>query len=81
MARTVGRSRTSRADVIQALIDVFRRCGYDGATLSSISEATGLGRASLYHHFPGGKQEMAAVAIGSPVGVPVFEAKSDECLV
>ncbi|MEM1427148.1 MAG: TetR/AcrR family transcriptional regulator [Cyanobacteria bacterium P01_H01_bin.130] len=63
MAQTARRSRTSRADVIQALIDVFRRCGYDGATLSYISEATGLGRASLYHHFPGGKQEMATAVL------------------
>lgn len=57
------RSRTSREDAVQTLVDVFRRCGYDGATLSMISEATGLGRASLYHHFPGGKQEMATAVL------------------
>ena len=63
MARGAVRSRTSREDTIRALIDVFRRCGYDGTTLSMISEATGLGRASLYHHFPGGKQEMATAVL------------------
>lgn len=42
-----------------ALTGVFRRYGYDGATLTRISEATGLQRASLYHRFPGGKEEMA----------------------
>ena len=31
--------------------------------MSDISEATGLGRASLYHHFPGGKSEMAVAAV------------------
>jgi TetR/AcrR family transcriptional regulator, lmrAB and yxaGH operons repressor len=43
---------------IPCLLQLFRQHGYDGATLSKISEATGLGKASLYHHFPGGKDEM-----------------------
>lgn len=43
---------------IPHLLRLFRQYGYDGATLSKISEATGLGKASLYHHFPGGKDEM-----------------------
>jgi TetR/AcrR family transcriptional regulator, lmrAB and yxaGH operons repressor len=45
---------------IPSLLQLFRQYGYDGATLSKISEATGLGKASLYHHFPGGKEEMVA---------------------
>ena len=43
---------------IPSLMRLFRQYGYDGATLSKISQATGLGKASLYHHFPGGKDEM-----------------------
>lgn len=43
---------------VPSLLHLFRQYGYDGATLSKISEATGLGKASLYHHFPGGKDEM-----------------------
>ncbi|MBD1857946.1 MULTISPECIES: TetR/AcrR family transcriptional regulator [Leptolyngbya] len=43
---------------IPCLLQLFRHYGYDGATLARISEATGLGKASLYHHFPGGKDEM-----------------------
>lgn len=43
---------------IPPLLDLFRQFGYDGVTLSKISQATGLGKASLYHHFPGGKEEM-----------------------
>ncbi len=43
---------------IPFLLELFRKYGYDGATLSKISKATGLGKASLYHHFPGGKDEM-----------------------
>ena len=42
-----------------ALTDLFREQGFEGATLSMISKATGLKRASLYHRFPGGKQDIA----------------------
>lgn len=52
------RERRSREEVVPQLREVFRRFGYDGATLTRISEHTGLGRASLYHHFPNGKDEM-----------------------
>ena len=50
----------SRDALVAKLVDVIYDVGYDGATLSVISEATGLGKASLYHHFPGGKEQMAA---------------------
>ena len=51
-------SKISREEILDCLATVFRQYGYDGATLSIISKATGLGRASLYHHFPLGKEEM-----------------------
>lgn len=51
---------TSREAVLTQLLATFRRDGYDGASLATLSAATGLGRSSLYHHFPGGKAEMAA---------------------
>lgn len=46
-------------ELLDRLTDVFRTHGFEGASLSLISEATGLQRASLYHRFPGGKEEMA----------------------
>ncbi len=49
--------------LMDRLTEVFRTVGYDGATLSKLSEATGLQRASLYHRFPGGKQEMAEAVL------------------
>ena len=52
------------SDTIDRLTDVFRTVGYDGATLSKLSEAAGLQRASLYHRFPGGKKEMAEAVLG-----------------
>ena len=37
--------------------------GYEGASLSMLSDAAGLRRSSLYHRYPAGKQEMAASVI------------------
>jgi AcrR family transcriptional regulator len=42
------------------IAEVFRELGYEGASLGGITERTGLGKGSLYHFFPGGKEQMAA---------------------
>ncbi|GGY54362.1 TetR family transcriptional regulator [Parvularcula lutaonensis] len=47
------------------VVTVFREAGYEAASLSRLSEATGLKRASLYHRFPGGKEAMAEEALAS----------------
>ena len=52
-----------RADALPMLAEVFREHGYEGASLSLISKATGLGKGSLYHFFPGGKEEMAEAVL------------------
>lgn len=52
-----------KADIIPVLAEVFREHGYEGATLSRINEKTGLGRGSLYHFFPGGKEDMAIAVL------------------
>jgi len=57
------RPKTTDAELFAALTELFRDCGYEGASLSRISEATGLQRASLYHRFPGGKHEMALAVL------------------
>lgn len=53
----------SRADVIARLTRVIRRLGYDGASLAELSKATGLGKSSLYHHFPAGKDDMVRAVL------------------
>ena len=50
----------SRDDAIACIAEVFREQGFAGASLSAITEASGLGKGSLYNHFPGGKDQMAA---------------------
>lgn len=52
-----------RADVLPALAEVFREHGFEAASLSLIGQHTGLGKGSLYHFFPGGKEEMAAAVL------------------
>lgn len=52
-----------REEAISRLVEVFRQYGYEGATLARLSNATGLGKASLYHHFPGGKEAMAGAVL------------------
>lgn len=49
----------TKLEMLGRLMDLFREKGFDGASLSDISESTGLGRSSLYHHFPNGKEEIA----------------------
>jgi TetR/AcrR family transcriptional repressor of lmrAB and yxaGH operons len=53
-------SAASRAGLLPQLGEVFRVHGYEGASLTLITKATGLGKGSLYHLFPGGKRQMAA---------------------
>lgn len=50
----------TREEAIARIAEVFRAQGFEGASLSAITEASGLGKGSLYNHFPGGKDEMAA---------------------
>jgi TetR/AcrR family transcriptional regulator, lmrAB and yxaGH operons repressor len=49
-----------RKEILRALGEVFRAHGYEGASLTLITDATGLGKGSLYHLFPEGKEQMAS---------------------
>jgi TetR/AcrR family transcriptional repressor of lmrAB and yxaGH operons len=49
----------ARGEVIARLAEVFRAHGYEGTSLSLITEAIGLGKGSLYNLFPRGKEQMA----------------------
>ncbi len=59
----MARSATERPDLLPTLADAFRAHGYEGTTIAVICKATGLGKGSLYHFFPGGKEEMAAAVL------------------
>lgn len=55
----------TKDEILRRLADTFRQLGYDGASLSDIARATGLGKSSLYHYFPGGKEEMATEVLAA----------------
>lgn len=52
-----------KAEIVDLLFVVFQDHGYEGASLADLSRATGLGKSSLYHHFPGGKEQMAEAVL------------------
>ncbi|MFI5911691.1 TetR/AcrR family transcriptional regulator [Dactylosporangium sp. NPDC051541] len=51
--------------LLSQLAEVFRHSGYEGASLTALSSASGLQRASLYHRFPDGKHGMAVAVLDS----------------
>jgi TetR/AcrR family transcriptional repressor of lmrAB and yxaGH operons len=53
----------TRTRLIHAMADALQRKGLHGVGLSEILEMTGAPKGSLYHHFPGGKTELAVAAI------------------
>lgn len=58
----ITKSRT-RNELLGVLYELFRESGFDGVSIHDISEKSGLGKSSLYHYFPGGKEEMARAVI------------------
>ncbi|MGE5698000.1 MAG: TetR/AcrR family transcriptional regulator [Candidatus Sericytochromatia bacterium] len=55
----------SRAALIDTAAILFRRQGYAATGLNQILDEAGVKAGSLYHHFPGGKQELAAAVVSS----------------
>ncbi|MDP7702313.1 TetR/AcrR family transcriptional regulator [Mycobacterium sp. TY815] len=53
----------SRAALVDTAATLFRRQGYAATGLSQILEEAGVKPGSLYHHFPQGKQQLAAAAV------------------
>ena len=52
----------TKEEVIANLVSCFREYGYEGTSLSKLAELTGLSKASLYHYFKNGKDEMVLTA-------------------
>ena len=52
-----------RDDLVAATGQLLRRQGYAGTSVSDFLDAAGAANGSLYHHFPGGKEELASAAI------------------
>jgi len=57
----------SDSNLLTTLGVIVSRFGVEGASLSRLSEASGLKRASLYHRFPGGKDEIVSSVVDHTV--------------
>lgn len=83
MARLVA----ERDDVVPLLGEVFRRYGFEGASIARIGDYTRLGKGSLYHFFPRGKDEMAEAVLAhvsnwfeTQIFLPLQESPPNEAI-
>ena len=53
----------SRAALLDSAATLFRRQGYAATGVNQILESADVKAGSLYHHFPDGKQELAAAVV------------------
>jgi len=54
---------TPRERIERVAADILARDGYNGMGLKALSDAAALPYGSIYHHFPGGKEDIAVAAI------------------
>lgn len=55
--------RDSRDRMIHSAYELFRERGFAGTGLREINAHSGVARGAIYHHFPGGKDELAGAVI------------------
>jgi TetR/AcrR family transcriptional regulator, lmrAB and yxaGH operons repressor len=57
------RDRDTRADLVQTMAGLLRDQGYSATGRAQLLAESGVSNGSLYHHFPGGMQELAEAAL------------------
>lgn len=60
--RTTG-DRPPRAKLIVATLDLLRRSGLSGAGINQVVDASRAPKGSVYHYFPGGKEQLVTEAL------------------
>src|SRR5436190_23029591 len=72
----------TRDRFLTATNESFRRRGYNGTSLKHVTAAAQAPTGSLYHFFPGGKDELAAEVITTSGAAyrELFEAIADEAV-
>jgi len=58
MPQTESLPQSVPEEVLNGLLRVFSARGFEGASMMELAAACNRSKASLYHHFPGGKQQM-----------------------
>src|SRR6201989_1187991 len=74
----------SRGALLDTAATLFRRQGYAATGVNQILESADVKAGSLYHHFPDGKQELAAAVVDRVGGgierrVRAFPARQRPC--
>ncbi len=54
---------TTRERLLAATNELFRRQGFNGTSMSEITKVSGSPTGSLYHFFPGGKDDLGAAVL------------------
>jgi len=76
-------TKNSRETMISSAAELMGSRGMSGTSFSDVLEHSGAPRGSIYHHFPGGKQELAKAAPGlipamvSEAGASVYSASEE----
>jgi TetR/AcrR family transcriptional regulator, lmrAB and yxaGH operons repressor len=52
----------TRTRMIDAALDSLRHRGVSGMSFTEVLERSGAARGAIYHHFPGGKNQLVAEA-------------------
>lgn len=63
------RGERTRRRMVRGAADLLRRHGYTGTGFREVIAATGAPRGSIYHHFPGGKAQLATEAVDYIAGL------------
>jgi TetR/AcrR family transcriptional repressor of lmrAB and yxaGH operons len=64
MSKAAAPELDTRSRILRAALRLFRRHGYHGVGINDILAEAQAPKGSMYHHFPGGKQEIAAAVVG-----------------
>lgn len=54
---------STKTRMVEAMTMLLQKQGYNATSVSELLEASDAPKGSLYHHFPGGKTELAAAAL------------------
>lgn len=54
----------TRQRMLDSAVELFRQHGYNGTGFREVVAHSGAPRGSIYHHFPGGKAQLGAEALG-----------------
>ena len=72
----MARNRDTRADLVQTMARLLRDQGYTATGRAQLLAESGVSNGSLYHHFPGGMEQLAEAALEAS-GQAVADALSE----